>query len=322
LLLGCCGVLLLEATSADAQEQVTDPDFTPVVEAPAYLDDGPVVAIDQAHSNFHTAAGNYRPFAELLRQDGYRVRESSTKFEPGALAGIDVLIVANALPPDLSNLSQPAFTEDECDVLGEWVSAGGALLFIADHEPFGVAAGNLAGRFGIRMGKGRVFERAATEGITTQLVFSRENGLLGSHPILRGRTSREEVQVVRTFTGQSLSVPDGAAVLLQLSASAREAATPADLDAEDAAVRKRDGSSGGAGARSSSVARGAQGIAMAFGTGRVVVLGEAGFLSAQLIRFPDGRELRFGLNTSGHDNQQFALNVLHWLTRLLDDGAA
>lgn len=47
------------------------------------------------------------------------------------------------------------------------------------------------------------------------------------------------------------------------------------------------------------------------------MLGQAGMLSAQLIRFPDGREQRFGMNVAGTDNQQFALNVVHWLSGLL-----
>ena len=50
----------------------------------------------------------------------------------------------------------------------------------------------------------------------------------------------------------------------------------------------------------------------------MVVLGEAGMLTAQVVRFPDGRPPRaMGLNTPGHDDQQFALNLLHWLSRLL-----
>jgi hypothetical protein len=57
---------------------------------------------------------------------------------------------------------------------------------------------------------------------------------------------------------------------------------------------------------------------MLFGDGRVVVLGEAGFLTAQLIRWTDGTETRFGLNVPGNDDQQFALNVVHWLSRLLE----
>ena len=61
----------------------------------------------------------------------------------------------------------------------------------------------------------------------------------------------------------------------------------------------------------------AQALAFDFGHGRVAVLGEAGMLTAQIVRFDDGRPpVRFGLNTEGHDDQQFALNLMHWLSRL------
>ena len=61
----------------------------------------------------------------------------------------------------------------------------------------------------------------------------------------------------------------------------------------------------------------AQGLAFTHGDGRVVVLGEAGMLSAQLVRFGDGRpDMRFGMNVA-QGNPQFGLNILHWLTGLL-----
>lgn len=316
LFIGCCLTWLLLAGDLGAQQQLVDSAFKAVVDNPAYPENGPVVAIDEGHSNFHTATGQYRPFAELLRSDGYEVISLSAMFEPGAFAGIDVLIIANALPRDESDPSQPAFTEQECGVLQDWVRSGGSLLLIADHAPFGDAAGNLAERFGVTMGKGWAFDSAGTGGITTLLVFSRENGLLGTHPLLRGRMPREEVQAVRTFTGQSLGVPDGAAVLLAFSPGAREAPTRDDVDSEDAAARN-NGAPGAFGSRSVPVAGSAQGIAMMFGKGRIVVLGEAGFLSAQVIRYPDGREIKFGMNVPGYDNRQFGLNVLHWLSGLM-----
>jgi len=105
-------------------------------------------------------------------------------------------------------------------------------------------SGYLGKRFGVTMGKGWAFDRASTGGITTQLVFSRDNGLLGAHPILRGRNSSEEVKSIRSFTGQSLGVPASATILMKLSATAREAPTPNDLDAEDAAARSTDTSKG------------------------------------------------------------------------------
>jgi len=58
----------------------------------------------------------------------------------------------------------------------------------------------------------------------------------------------------------------------------------------------------------------AQGLAMKFGKGRVIILGEAAMLSAQ-ITGPNG--MRFGMNLPGIDNRQLALNIMHWLSGLL-----
>jgi hypothetical protein len=306
-----------------AQQQLIDPDFRAVVERPAYSSAGPTVAIDEAHSNFHTASGLYAPFAALLRNDGYQVVASTRALNPGALAGVRVLVIANArnLTALLAgDLLKPALTEEECDVVRDWVRAGGSLLLIADHAPYGNAVDNLAQRFGIAMGKGWAFDRISATGITTQLVFSRENGLLGTHPILSGRNASEAVQSVRSFTGQSLSVPVSASILMKLAPSAREAPTPDDLDAEDAASRNVE-SSAAFGSRSQAVDGRAQGLALLVGRGRVVVLGEAALLSAQILRFTEGnqqRDTKIGMNAPGNDDRQFALNVLHWLSGLLN----
>lgn len=314
----CCVVWQLLGVPVHAQQQIVDPDFKAVVERPAYPRKGPTVAIDEAHSNFHTAGGQYRPFADLLTSDGYRVIASTREFETGTLADVDVLVIANA---NAGNFSSPAFTEQECDVIQDWVRNGGSLLLIADHAPFGSSAENLGKRFGVTMGKGWVYDRkTAGSGITTQLVFSRENGLLGVHPLLQGRDPSEEVKYVRSFTGQSLSVPDSATVLLRLSPTAREAPTTSDLDAADAAARSRETPIGMTSANSSSVSGRAQGIALTFGKGRVVVLGEAAMFSAQVVTLPDGdqqRVFKAGMNVPGNDDRQFALNVLHWLSGLL-----
>lgn len=96
--------------------------------------------------------------------------------------------------------------------------------------------------------------------------------------------------------------------------------TPDDLNAEHAAIRGTGALQETAGSRSSSVAGRAEGIAMRFGKGRIVIFGEAGLFSAQIVRlgYGDQRlEMKFGMNVSGNDNRQFALNVLHWLSGLL-----
>jgi len=73
--------------------------------------------------------------------------------------------------------------------------------------------------------------RESGDGITTQLVSSRENGRLGDHTLLRGRDASEEVTILRSFSGQSLGVPPGATVLMRLGETAREAPSGPDLEA-------------------------------------------------------------------------------------------
>ena len=318
----CATTVLLSRTVIHAQ-QMADPGFNASVPRPAYTRDHPTVFIDEAHSNFHTAEGRYKPFAELLRSDGYRVLPGTKKFEKGSLAGVRVLVISNAQAPDATDdTSGPAFTEQECDVVRDWVRAGGSLLLIADHAPLGSAAEILAKRFNVDMGKGFVFDLANSDGENpTALVFSRENGLIGDHPLLRGRDPSEQVKRVVAFTGQSLSVPDSATALLKLGPAAYESPSRKELQAAlDAATSTGAQKNITSAAHASPVGGRAQGIAMKFGKGRLVILAEAAMFSAQVIRFKEGeqqQEFKMGMNVPGNDDRQLALNVMHWLSGLL-----
>ena len=299
-------VLLLPA-SVSAQ-QVPDPDFDSTVARPAYAKDGPTLAIDEAHANFHTMGERYRPFADLMRADGYRVVANTKPFDRKALAGIDVLVIANAGVPATDDAQVlPAFTVAECDAVHDWVRRGGALLLIADHAPFGEAAERLGLRFGVGMGKGFAMDVVNSGESPTTLVFSRDNGLLGSHPVLDGRDASEKIGRVVTFTGQSLVVPDGGTALLRLGPDAREPPTREALVAlagNPAAAPPAPGR--------------AQGIALKVDRGRVVVLGEAAMMSAQVFPGDGGTVQRMGMNVPGNDDRQFALNVVRWLSGALD----
>ncbi len=307
-------VAALPLAAALLVQQVADSSFDVSLARPAYTGRRPVVMIDAAHRNFHTMDGRYHPLARLLANDGYDVRPGLTAFERERLVGVDVLIIANASAPDTSQ--RTAFTEGECAVVAEWVRGGGALLLVADHAPYGAAAENLARRFGVDMGKGFAFDPQHSEANPSLLVFSRENGLLGDHPVLAGRDSSERVGRVIAFTGQSLSVPAGATVLLQLGPRAYEAPTRPDLRAaaDSLAAAREPGA-----AQARPVAGHAQGVALRFGRGRVVVLGEAAMLTAQVVRFVEGGQnqvFQMGMNVPGTSNRQFALNTLHWLSGL------
>ncbi|WAC60714.1 DUF4350 domain-containing protein [Brevundimonas sp. SL130] len=307
---------VLAAWPVAAQEQQGDLDWRPQVASPAYATDGPLIRVDEGHGGVQTIDGRYAGFAALMRADGYRVDAWRGRLDaPGALDGIAVLVISNAASPaDGSRIS--AFDEAEIEAVAHWVERGGALLLAADHAPHGTAAEALGARFGVTMGKGYAFQPSRGD-VTANLVFPRQ--ALGDHPIIAGRNESEDIQVVETFTGQSIAGPEGGAVLLAMSDNVLEAPDLAALQT----IRRRLRAGEKTDLVMAELARpalSAQGVAFPFGGGRVVVLGEAGMLTAQIVRFPDQPErepYRFGLNTEGHDDQQFALNLMHWLSRIL-----
>jgi hypothetical protein len=269
------------------------------------------VLFDEAHRNIHTAGGLYRPFADLLRNDGFDLTPNRKPFSTASLTGNRILIIANALGPNESN-DHPAFTADECDAVRSWVEAGGSLLLITDHAPTGSAALDLARRFGVEMSKGFTedsmnYDRAS--GDFSQLLFTRENGLLAEHPITTGREEAERVNRIMSFTGQSLKGPESAFGFLRLGSTAVN--RPPSIRVEKSGGDTRVIIAYGDPAPATGYA---QGLALQFGKGRVVMLGEAAMLTAQL----DGKTRQpFGMNVPGIDNRRLALNIMHWLAGIL-----
>ena len=80
-----------------------------------------MILLDEAHFNFHTVEERYRPFAELLRRDGYAVRGSKAPFTPTALADANILVIANAI------------AEENVD---EWTLPNPSAFGAAEIEPF------------------------------------------------------------------------------------------------------------------------------------------------------------------------------------------
>ncbi len=244
-----------------------DPGFDARVAHPSYVGGvrHPQVVFDEAHHNQCGAAGRYKPFADLITSDGYRVIRSREKIDEFVLRKADILVIAEALGAAglrEPGAARPAFTEAECDAVRDWVRDGGALLLIVDAPPSGAAAESLARRFGVDLSNRSTSDPANSESRMDPLIFGRRNNLLGDHPITRGRDSSERLDRVGTFGGQSLRGPEGSIPFLKLGTTAVDRATP-DNKTVSAAGR-------------------AQGLAFTFGKGRVVVLGEAGALSAQL----------------------------------------
>lgn len=280
--------------AAPIEQQQADAEFDTSVAHPAYTTKRPRVLFDEAHNNFHTTTGRYKPFVALITNDGYEVTPNKQPFSADALKGYDILVISNALGPK-GHRDAAAFTDAECDAVRDWVRAGGSLLFIADHAPMGGAAEILARRFDVDMSKAYTLDKAHSDPAAnepSQLLYTRENKLLAEHPITQGRGSAERINRVIAFTGQSLKGPAGSVAFLKL------ADTAVDMMPSD----KKEVSAQGR----------AQGLAMNFGKGRVVVLGEAAMMTAQIANGTD----RFGMNYPGTDDRQLALNIMHWLSKL------
>ncbi len=297
-------VLCLPAVIAQEASQIPDPNFNTKIERPAYTKQRPKVMFDEAHFNVHTTITGYKAFAEMMKNDGYQVTPNKDMFNRKTLKGFQVLVIANALgatDPDNPDSARPAFTDEECDAVRDWVRAGGALLLITDHEPASSAAENLATRFEIgtsknfAVDKSNYFTKTAWAG---NLVFSRDKGLLAEHPIINGRNAAERINQVLTLGGQSLKGPTNSVALLRLSDTAKTLIAFPARQVEISAANR------------------AQGVALNYGKGRVVMTGEAAMLSVQILK--EGQQsYPFGMNVPGFDNRQLALNIMHWLSGLL-----
>jgi hypothetical protein len=182
------------------------------------------------------------------------------------------------------------------------------VLLITGHAPFGSAAAALAERFDVEITKGFTidlvhYNKDASD--QTEIVFNRDDGLLGDHPVTRGRDTTERINRVMTFSGTSLKGPRGSVAFLKLADTAMDVLPP---------TRKQTSLEEGPPDHTQVSAAGrAQGLALELGKGRVVILSESSMLTAQVA----SRGFRFGMNVSGIDNRQLALNIMHWISGLL-----
>lgn len=294
-------LLLPAACTQTAQKP--DTEFDVSVKNPMSAGLHPIILFDEAHHNMHTSSGTYSPFVNLMVNDGFTLKPITTPFDEYTLnlSANNILVIANASAKEKKYA--PAFSDAECNFIAQWVHNGGSLLLIADHYPFGGAVQNLSQKFNVQMSNGETMDSVHYEGnaeFRDKLVFSRQNGLLPDNPITRGINPGDYISKVVSDRGQSLSIPDSAMVLLKLSDTAYQT-LPDSIWEKNGKTYTRFTDPQTAKGR-------CQGLALKYGKGKVVILGEAAMITAQVY----GKE-KFGMNTPGNNNRQFALNLMRWL---------
>lgn len=285
-------------------QQISDKNYNPEILNPAYeQNQGPVVLIDEGHFNFHTMDGRYAPFARLLQRDGYRVDSHKGVFTKKKFGDFKMLIISNALNEDnVDNWYKPiysAFTQDEMDIIENWVREGGSLFLIADHMPMAGASKDLAARFGFEFYDGFAMN-SRNQGPD---IFNRSNETLLNDHITEGRSKDENISEVATFTGQAFKIPDEAEPLLIFGEN-YQILLPDTAWLFDESIEKF------------SIAGWPQLAYKIHGKGRIMVSGEAAMFSAQLAG-PD--KIKFGMNSEiARENHQLLLNIIHWLDGLIE----
>lgn len=297
-------IILFILTGLSAAQQIGDPDFNPPIFHPAYATgEGSRIYIDEAHNNFHTMDGRYKPFADLLTRDGYVIKPLKDTIAKNTLDSVDILVISNAL--NLRNIQDwtlptpSAFTKVEIKNIVRWVDEGGSLFLIADHMPFPGAVSELTSQFGFKLNNGFAFDTSST-GFD---LFTREAGTLKNNFITNGRDNSERVDSIYSFTGEAFQIPEDAVPVMKMNNNfiAMMPDTAWNFEEDTPTIPIADWS---------------QGAVENFGKGKVAIWGEAAMFSAQVA---GQNKAKVGMNTpEAKHNYQLLLNIIHWLDGLIN----
>ena len=267
--------------------------------------EGPVVVLDLGHNNVDDP--EFPPIlAEWLTQDGYVVRQLATRFDEATLASVDLVISRNPLSAynrDNWTLPTPsAFSRGEIELLYNWILSGGALLLVVDHMPIPGAAEELLSTFNFEISNGFALDERSLRGYDEEVIhaagrisFRRSDGSLADHPVTNGRTLAERVDSIVTAVGSAFRLPPDGQSLLTFGPSFVSLLPESSWEFDDTTPRQ-------------AIEGWSQAGLARVGSGRVAILGDSMLLRSALE----------DTETWALQNPQFTLNLVHWLSGLLD----
>jgi hypothetical protein len=291
-------IVILVFLNLPIEMQGADKFYNPYISHPAYSKkQGPVIFIDQGHYNFHTINGRLRSTAQLCRRDGYIVRPYDGQFEGKRLKECKILMIVNAL--NESNLEKwalptpSAFNDEEIETIRDWVENGGSLLLVADHMPFAGAASKLASQFGFTLHNGFAMDTVGRDDY-----FCRFNSSLHENIITNGSNADECIDSILTFTGHAFEIPQDATPIMVFPEGFIEWCPDTAWVFNHTLPVPITGF--------------CQGAYKEYGEGRVVILGEAMMITAQLMGGLSWKKI--GMNSpKAPYNHQLLLNIVRWL---------
>ena len=283
---------------------------------------GPNVYFDEGHHEIfitHGLPGIRQKIENPIRRDGYETSTFSSSFSRENLKSCDILVLIVPQPEKNRGFRafphQSAFNRQEMDELVLWIHEGGSLLLIAEHEFKAAYVADLAYMLGAQMFDGWAYscqtETELNDDESGQIVFGavatdkwqeyarRKNtpfkryepilsnpGILGRHPIVQGRNRKEEVKTILTWGGSAFRTSKEWTPIMTLGPSA-----------VGVVKLNRNFERGDLPNHQFPLNGWLQAAARDFGKGRVVL--QADFQANQF-------------------NDQYTLNVMHWLSGLLD----
>ncbi|HEX5111755.1 MAG TPA: hypothetical protein VFV79_02835 [Saprospiraceae bacterium] len=277
-----------------------DNDFDVSVASPALKELHPNVLFDEGHKNHHTIETTYKPFARLIQNDGCVVSSTTQPIDQSSLSGIDIFIIGTAMGKEDPGDKSP-FSTVEIGQTIKWVSEGGSLLLITEHYPFGLAIKPILDSIGVQVHNGYTEDTLLTnKEVADALVFTKANGNLAKHPIM------DKIERINTFTGSAVKGDSTWTPLLIFSPNAQNYNVKVEVkqDGDDTYTNVTY-------ADFYSAAGWSQGICKSYGKGKIVILAESAFLTAQF----DRNGNKFGMNLPHEDNKQFVLNLVRWLAK-------